>query len=100
MRISLNWLKEFVEITLSPEELAKTLTIAGFEVEEIEDRRRLANGVVVGKVVSREPHPDADKLSHGDHGGPDIGYNQAADMSSWADMKAFLKEQFAKNSTM
>ncbi|WP_030007066.1 phenylalanine--tRNA ligase subunit beta [Picosynechococcus sp. NKBG042902] len=63
MRISLNWLKEFVEITLSPEELAKTLTIAGFEVEEIEDRRRLADGVVVGKVVSREPHPDADKLS-------------------------------------
>jgi dienelactone hydrolase len=45
-------------------------------------------------------NPDADKLSHGDHGGPDIGYNQAADMSSWADMKAFLKEQFAKNSTL
>ncbi|SER74747.1 Dienelactone hydrolase [Pseudomonas sp. NFACC02] len=45
-------------------------------------------------------NPDADKLSHGDHGGPDIGYNQAADTSSWADMKAFLKEQFAKNSTM
>ncbi|BAW95876.1 phenylalanyl-tRNA synthetase, beta subunit [[Synechococcus] sp. NIES-970] len=63
MRISLNWLKEFVDISLSPEELAKTLTIAGFEVEEIEDRRRLADGVVVGKVVSREPHPDADKLS-------------------------------------
>ncbi|MEB3226378.1 MAG: phenylalanine--tRNA ligase subunit beta, partial [Synechococcus sp.] len=63
MRISLNWLKEFVDISLSPEELAKTLTIAGFEVEEIEDRRRLADGVVVGKVVTREPHPDADKLS-------------------------------------
>jgi dienelactone hydrolase len=45
-------------------------------------------------------NPDADKLSHGDHGGPDIGYNKAADESSWADMKAFLKEQFAKNSTM
>ncbi|MBV5260463.1 phenylalanine--tRNA ligase subunit beta [Synechococcus moorigangaii CMS01] len=63
MRISLNWLKEFVDINLSPEALAKTLTVAGFEVEEIEDRRRLAEGVVVGKVISREPHPDADKLS-------------------------------------
>lgn len=63
MRISLNWLKEFVDITLSPEALAKTLTVAGFEVEEIEDRRSLADGVVVGKVVTREPHPDADKLS-------------------------------------
>ena len=43
MRISLNWLKEFVDITLSPEELAKTLTVAGFEVEEIEDRRARAD---------------------------------------------------------
>ncbi|AFY37836.1 phenylalanyl-tRNA synthetase beta subunit [[Leptolyngbya] sp. PCC 7376] len=63
MRISLNWLKEFVDITLSPEELAKTLTVAGFEVEEIEDRRALADGVVIGKVVNREQHPNADKLS-------------------------------------
>lgn len=45
-------------------------------------------------------NPDADKLSHGEHGGPDIGYNRAADMSSWADMKAFLKEAFSKNSSM
>jgi len=38
MRISLNWLRELVELTLSPEELAETLTLAGFEVEDIEDR--------------------------------------------------------------
>ena len=49
MRISLNWLKELVEIKLTPEELAETLTMAGFEVEDIEDRRTWANGVVVGK---------------------------------------------------
>lgn len=63
MRISLNWLSELVEIKLSPEELAETLTIAGFEVEDIEDRRTWANGVVVGKVLERQPHPNADKLS-------------------------------------
>ncbi|MCM0589649.1 MAG: phenylalanine--tRNA ligase subunit beta [Gloeotrichia echinulata DVL01] len=63
MRISLNWLRELVEITLNPEELAETLTMAGFEVEEIEDRRTWANGVVVGKVLERQPHPNADKLS-------------------------------------
>ncbi|MEH1909858.1 MAG: phenylalanine--tRNA ligase subunit beta [Nostoc sp.] len=63
MRISLNWLRELVEIKLSPEELAETLTMAGFEVEEIEDRRTWANGVVVGKVLERQPHPNADKLS-------------------------------------
>jgi phenylalanyl-tRNA synthetase beta chain len=62
MRISLNWLQELVNITLSPEDLAQTLTIAGFEVEEIEDRRSWADGVVVGKVLSVEPHPNADKL--------------------------------------
>jgi len=37
-------------------------------------------------------NPDADRLSHGEHGGPDIGYNKAADDKSWADMKAFFKK--------
>jgi phenylalanyl-tRNA synthetase beta chain len=63
MRISLNWLQELVELKLSPEELAETLTMAGFEVEDIEDRRTWASGVVVGRVCSRQPHPNADKLS-------------------------------------
>jgi dienelactone hydrolase len=39
-------------------------------------------------------NPDADRLSHGEHGGPDIGYNKAADESSWKDMQAFLKKAF------
>jgi len=63
MRVSLNWLRELVEIKLNPEQLAQTLTMAGFEVEDIEDRRTWANGVVVGRVVERQPHPNADKLS-------------------------------------
>ena len=58
MRISLNWLRELVDVTLAPEELAETLTIAGFEVEDIEDRRKLADGVVVGKVLDVQPHPN------------------------------------------
>jgi phenylalanyl-tRNA synthetase beta chain len=63
MKISLNWLRELVDVTVPPEELAELLTLAGFEVEEIEDRRTWADGVVVGKVLTREPHPNADKLS-------------------------------------
>jgi dienelactone hydrolase len=39
-------------------------------------------------------NPDADRLSHGEHGGPDIGYNKAADESSWADMQAFFRKVF------
>jgi phenylalanyl-tRNA synthetase beta chain len=63
MRISLSWLRELVEIKISPEDLAETLTMAGFEVEDIEDRRTWAKGVVVGKVLEKQPHPNADKLS-------------------------------------
>jgi phenylalanyl-tRNA synthetase beta chain len=63
MRISLSWLQELVDISLSPEDLAHLLTMAGFEVEDIENRRTWAEGVKVGRVVSREQHPNADKLS-------------------------------------
>ncbi len=63
MRISLNWLRELVDITLSAAELADLLTMAGFEVEDIEDRHTWADGVVVGQVLTREQHPNADKLS-------------------------------------
>ena len=63
MYIALNWLKELVDYQLDPEELAKTLTLAGFEVESIEDRSTWADGVVVGRVLTRIQHPNADKLS-------------------------------------
>ncbi len=63
MRVSVSWLKELVEFDFSPEALAEALTMAGFEVEDIEDRRSWADGVVVGRVVARSPHPDAEKLS-------------------------------------
>ncbi|MGB7249467.1 MAG: phenylalanine--tRNA ligase subunit beta [Phormidesmis sp.] len=63
MRVSVNWLKELVEFDLSVEALADALTMAGFEVEDIEDRWRWADGVVVGRVLARQPHPDAQKLS-------------------------------------
>lgn len=63
MHISLQWLRELVGFTQEPEELAELLTMAGFEVEDIDDRRTWAAGVVVGRVVQREQHPNADRLS-------------------------------------
>jgi phenylalanyl-tRNA synthetase beta chain len=63
MRVSLNWLKELVDVDLTATELGKILTIAGFEVEAIDDLRTFADGVVIGKVIQKEPHPNADKLS-------------------------------------
>lgn len=63
MKISYKWLKDFVEIDKSPEELAKALTSHSFEVEGVEELGAGLDRVVVGEVVSRDKHPDADKLS-------------------------------------
>ncbi|MEM6447848.1 MAG: phenylalanine--tRNA ligase subunit beta [Cyanobacteria bacterium P01_D01_bin.123] len=62
MKISLNWLRELVDFDLDPEALGEALTLAGFEVEDIEDRRAWANGVVVGHILEAERHPNADRL--------------------------------------
>jgi phenylalanyl-tRNA synthetase beta chain len=66
MRVSLQWLKELVAAapeSFGVETLAERLSIAGFEVDAIEDLAARAAGVVVGFVCEREPHPNADKLS-------------------------------------
>ncbi|WP_216902991.1 phenylalanine--tRNA ligase subunit beta [Synechococcus sp. CCY 9618] len=66
MRVSLQWLRELVSVEpgwLEPETLAERLSIAGFEVEAIEDLAARADGVVVGFVQERKAHPNADKLS-------------------------------------
>jgi phenylalanyl-tRNA synthetase beta chain len=62
MRISINWLKELIEFDLSAEDLAHKLTMSGFEVEGIEDRRTWADGVVLGQIITADRHPNADKL--------------------------------------
>lgn len=63
MRVSLSWLQDLVQVKETADQLAERLSMAGFEVEEIDDLSRLAHGVVVGHVLEREKHPDADKLS-------------------------------------
>ncbi|HLB24759.1 MAG TPA: phenylalanine--tRNA ligase subunit beta [Nitrospirota bacterium] len=63
MRISYNWLKEYVDITLTPQQLADRLTMAGLEVEGLEYLGEGIKGVVVGRIVSMKPHPSADRLT-------------------------------------
>ena len=63
MKISLNWLKNYIELKKSPEELAQILTMAGLEVEEIATLGNVPDGVVVAKILSREKHPNSDHLS-------------------------------------
>lgn len=61
MRVSLEWLADFVEVP-DPGEVARRLTAAGVEVEEIIDPRTQVHGVVVVEVRAVEPHPKADRL--------------------------------------
>jgi len=65
MRISYNWLKQFIKTELKSEEIANILTDLGLEVESVykyESLKGGLQGVVVGQVITCEKHPDADKL--------------------------------------
>lgn len=66
MRISFNWLKDFIDITQTPQEIAASLTGCGLEVEGIEEWESIKgglSGLVVGQVVECSKHANADKLS-------------------------------------
>jgi phenylalanyl-tRNA synthetase beta chain len=66
MKISLNWLKEYIKIDEKPEKIAQWLTDCGLEVESLEKIESVKGGlrgIVVGEVITCEKHPDADRLS-------------------------------------
>ena len=66
MKISYNWLKQFIKIDLKSEETAAILTDLGLEVEVVENYQSVRGGlegIVVGHVLTCEKHPDADRLS-------------------------------------
>lgn len=65
MKISYNWLKEYIDINLEPAAVAEILTDTGLEVEgvdEIETIKGGLKGVVIGEVLTCEQHPNADRL--------------------------------------
>jgi phenylalanyl-tRNA synthetase beta chain len=63
MKVSLNWLKEHVDISLSPDELAHVLTMAGLEVEGIEVVGQNLDHILVARILEVRSHPNADRLS-------------------------------------
>ncbi len=66
MKISYKWLKDYVNVSLAPVEVARILTDCGLEVEAIEEYESVKGGlkgVVIGLVLSAERHPNADKLT-------------------------------------
>ena len=62
MLASLTWLRHYVTIEGDPEELAETLTMAGIPVEKVHVPGKDIKNVVTGKILSVDPHPNADKL--------------------------------------
>lgn len=62
MKAPLSWLRDYVDIDVSPKEFADALTMSGSKVEGIEVQGEDISKVVVGKILSVEKHPDADKL--------------------------------------
>ena len=63
MKISLSWIRDYVDIDIDVNQLADALTMSGLEVEGMTDRYDYLDGVVVGKIIDISPHPNADKLT-------------------------------------
>jgi phenylalanyl-tRNA synthetase beta chain len=66
MTISYNWLKEYIDIPESAEDIGKVLTSTGLEVEKVEEHETVKGGLkglVIGTVITCAKHPNADKLS-------------------------------------
>jgi phenylalanyl-tRNA synthetase beta chain len=62
MKVSLRWLKDYVDIKLDPKELAERLTMVGLEVKSLETIGGSWDNVIIGEVVGLNPHPNADRL--------------------------------------
>ena len=63
MKVTFNWLKQYVEFDWSPAELSERLTMLGIEVEGVQKLGGEFEGVVVAHVITRDKHPNADKLT-------------------------------------
>lgn len=62
MKVSLEWLRELIDVKIPAEELAETLTRGGIEVEGVEHLNQGLEPIIIGEIVRLEHHPDADKL--------------------------------------
>ena len=63
MKVTLNWLKQYVDFDWSPSELAERLTMLGLEVEGMRKVAGDFEGVVIAQILTKDKVPGADKLS-------------------------------------
>lgn len=62
MKVSLKWLRDYIDIDLEPSALADCLTMAGLEVDAVEEAGPAFDQVVVARIMSVHPHPQSEKL--------------------------------------
>ncbi len=62
MKVSLSWLREYVDVTMAPEAVAEALTMTGLEVDAVEDRFAFLASVRAARIVAISPHPRAERL--------------------------------------
>jgi len=62
MKVSLSWLREFIDLKIPPKEIEATLSLLGMEVEKIEFPLASFQGVITGKIIQLDPHPYAERL--------------------------------------
>ncbi len=63
MRVSMNWLRQYMELNMSAQELAEILTRGGIEVGSVEYLNKGFKNIIIGEITGIEPHPNAEKLS-------------------------------------
>ena len=63
MKFSVNWLREFVDLPASIDELNEVLTLSGVEIEAIEQHGANIDKIVVAQITASSPHPNADRLT-------------------------------------
>ncbi|MDN5354475.1 MAG: phenylalanyl-tRNA synthetase beta chain [Candidatus Cloacimonadota bacterium] len=63
MNISYNWLKEYIDLQLSPQQLIDKMTFAGIEIEAVEELGKELRQFQVAEIIEKKPHPNADQLS-------------------------------------
>ena len=66
MKVSYNWLKNYIDVEVNPENISEILTDSGLEIDGMEKKQTIKGGLeglVVGEVLTKEKHPDADKLN-------------------------------------
>lgn len=93
MKVLLSWLKEYVDITLPPADLADRLTMAGSEVKGVEVIGGQWENIVVGQILAVNPHPNADRLTLPT---VDLGTEQATVVCGAPNLKIGDKIAFAR----